>query len=71
MASEQEAIAAGEAYVKSKYPDFKKDNRKHMVRDKGITWELYYQLPPGMIGGGPVIIMDKDSLKVLDSYRTQ
>lgn len=71
MAGEQVAIDVGENYVKSHYADFRKDDKKPVVRDMGGYWEFTYQLPEGMLGGAPVVIIEKNTLSIIRSYRTQ
>jgi hypothetical protein len=35
------------------------------------TWTVEYLLPEGRVGGTPVVIIDKRTLKVLKAYHTQ
>lgn len=41
-----------------------------MVRSTDQAWTVTYRLPEGQIGGSPVVIIDKRTLKVLQAYRT-
>lgn len=61
----------GDEYVSTHYPDFKKKNKKPVIKDKTGYWEFTYELPEYMIGGAPVVHIDKNSLRVIKSYRTQ
>lgn len=60
-----------ERYITMNYPDFDSIRSPPIVRDKGTNWEVEYQLPITMIGGTPVIIIEKANLKVLKAYHTQ
>ena len=60
-----------ERYVAIHYPDFDSVRSPPIIRDKGNMWEVEYLLPETMIGGTPVILIDKSSLKVMRAYHTQ
>jgi NTF2 fold immunity protein len=60
-----------ERQIAQKYPNFDSVRFPPIVRNKGTTWEVEYQLPITMIGGTPVITIDKASLKVLRPDHTQ
>ena len=60
-----------EEYVAQKYPDFDKRGKKLVLNDRGAEWEVLYELPPEMLGGSPVVVVDKRTGKVLRSFRTQ
>jgi hypothetical protein len=40
-------------------------------RNQVETWTVEYRLPEGWVGGTPVLIIDKRTLKVLHAYHTQ
>jgi hypothetical protein len=54
-----------------RYPDFDSINNPPVVHDRGTTWEVEYELPKGKIGGTPVVVIDKTTMKVLRSFNTQ
>ena len=54
-----EIIRAAEQAVIAKFPDFKAEGKKPVLRDMGDHWEFTYELPPTMLGGAPVVIIDK------------
>ena len=60
-----------ERYIAVHYPDFDSIKNPPIVRDDGTIWTVHYQLPAEMIGGTPVIEIEKGSFKVLRAYRTQ
>lgn len=60
-----------ERYIASHYPDFDSIESPPIVRDIGNAWEVKYRLPSDRIGGTPVVVIEKATLKVLRSYQTQ
>lgn len=60
-----------ERYITIHYPDFDSIKNPPVIRDKGEVWIVEYQLPEEMIGGTPVIEIEKSSLSVLKAHRTQ
>jgi hypothetical protein len=69
--TEQSLMSAAEQAVLSKWPDFKTDGKKPVLKDMGEHWEFTYQLPPTMLGGAPVVIIDKKTKSISQIYRTQ
>lgn len=70
-AKEKEALSVAEKFVANRYADFDKRNKKPVLKDAGDHWEFTYELPEDMIGGAPVIIIDKRTMQIIRSYRTQ
>ena len=69
--TEQQVAQAGADFIARQYPDFDKTGKTLTVRDKDGQWLVTYKLPPGMLGGAPVVLLDKATLAVARSYRTQ
>ncbi|WP_316196445.1 MULTISPECIES: NTF2 fold immunity protein [unclassified Bradyrhizobium] len=65
------AARVAERYCALHYPDFDTIGRPPVVIDKGTAWAVFYELPPGFVGGTPVIWVDKVSWRVLQAYREQ
>ena len=65
------AIVVGREFVKLRFPDFVETRKTPVATDKGDTWEFTYQLPSDMLGGAPVVIINKADFSVKESYRTQ
>lgn len=71
--SDAQSVVAETAknYIFRVYPDFKANDLCLQVTDSQDKWEVTYQLPSNMIGGSPVVLLDKQTGIVLRSYRTQ
>ncbi len=65
------AARVAERYVITHYPDFDTVTNPPIVHDKGDEWEVEYELPSGVLGGTPVVVVHKATLKVLRSFHTQ
>lgn len=66
-----EIINKAESYLAVRFPDFDKKGKHPVVEDDGDTWKFYYDLGVGMIGGTPVVIIDKKTKEIIKIYRTQ
>ena len=69
--TEQSLISAAEQAVVASFPDFKSEGKRPVLRDMGDHWEFTYELPPTMLGGAPVVIIDKGTKSIRRIYRTQ
>jgi NTF2 fold immunity protein len=69
--TEREVVRVAQDYLTDRFPDFDSRLRLPVVHDRGNSWEIEYELPIGVIGGTPVVIIDKATLKVLRSIHTQ
>lgn len=69
--AEKKAVRIAEEFVAVRYTDFDKRNKKPVLTDSGANWEFTYELPENMAGGAPVVIIDKRTMKVIRSFRTQ
>ena len=65
----------GARYLREHYPDWAKDeadsHHPEVLLDRGTYWEYTFELPANVIGGVPVVEIDKQTLKVLKAYHTQ
>lgn len=68
---EQQAVSTAQAFVNEKYPDFDKSRKRIVIKTTDDQWEITYELPDGMIGGAPVVFVDRRTGKVVRSFRTQ
>jgi hypothetical protein len=69
--AEQSLISAAEQAVIAKFPDFKTEGKKPVLQDMGDHWEFTYELPATMLGGAPVVVIDKKTNSISHIYRTQ
>ena len=58
-------------HVADQYPKFDSLKYPPVVQDKGQTWEVRYELPRHAIGGTPVVVIEKGTLRVLRSFQEQ
>ncbi len=71
MSMECTVARIAERYIATHYPNFDSVKNPPVVHDKGDSWEVEYELPKGVIGGTPVVVIEKATLKVLRSFHTQ
>ena len=69
--AEIKAMQIAEDYVAANFKGFVGPHMTPRLKDEGDYWMFYYDLPRTMIGGGPVVHIDKRSFKVIRSYMTQ
>jgi hypothetical protein len=60
-----------EEFISVKYPDFDKKNKMAVINDVGENWEFTYELPDNLLGGSPVVVINKQSCEIVKFYRTQ
>jgi len=65
------AARVAERYLAMYFPEFDTIEMPPIVNDEGSVWKVYYELPPNMYGGTPVILVEKTSWKVLRVYHEQ
>lgn len=65
------ALQAGIKLVAEKFPDFSPDRKTSTVTEDGDTLVFTYELPADMLGGAPVVVLNKADLSVVKTYRTQ
>jgi hypothetical protein len=61
----------GNAAVAASYPKYDRKKYPVLINRHNDTWVFEYQLPDNMIGGTPVVIVDKNTLKVIKTYESQ
>ena len=69
--AEKRAMKIAEDYVAENYKIIDTRNLKPVIKDEGDYWNFYYELPSTMMGGAPVVLIDKRTLKIIRSYMTQ
>jgi hypothetical protein len=63
--------SAAENFVAKQYPSFGPVGKKVVVTEQRDRWIFSYELPTHMLGGVPVVIVDKKTCKVVDAHHTQ
>jgi hypothetical protein len=64
-------LQIAEAYIAKRYPFFVQTGTTPVISDKGGLWEVTYELPEGMLGGAPIISIDKRTCMVVRAQITQ
>jgi hypothetical protein len=59
------------AYILQNYPTFDSAGLKPVISQTGKSWQVTYDLPTGMLGGAPIITIDKGSCKVVRAAHSQ
>jgi NTF2 fold immunity protein len=60
-----------EDHIQSRWPEFDRAGKTLIISESEDVWEITYELPPDMLGGTPVIVIDKSTCKIIRSYITQ
>lgn len=60
-----------ERYVAMHFPSFESLKYEMVVKEEAEKLVVFYRLPDGVIGGTPTVVLRKDSLEVVQAYRTQ
>ena len=58
-------------YIAKRYPSFDSSGLRPVVSERGGLWEVTYELPPGMLGGTPIVTIDKRTCKVVRASHQQ
>lgn len=70
-AEELAAVQIANRYVASRYPQSSALSRPAAITERRGQWEVTYPLPPHLMGGGPVITIDKGSRAIVASRHQQ
>jgi len=65
------ALELGADYINKNYPDYDTTDKTLVVSSKDDVWVVTYELPIYMLGGSPVVEIDKKTEQVVRTYRTQ
>ena len=66
-----DAARIAEEYIAKKYPFFDPNQMKLVISESENHWEVTYQLPENMLGGAPVIAIDKRTCAVVRAHLEQ
>jgi hypothetical protein len=66
-----DVVKVAEQYIAKTFPSFDSTGKKLVVTESGNLCEVTYELPPWMLGGAPVITIDKRTCTVVRAGRGQ
>jgi hypothetical protein len=69
--SYEEAIEIADFYIDKNYPFIRREALEPQARDQGVSWIVTYRLPPGSVGGSPVVEIQKRDGKILHARHSQ
>ena len=58
-------------YIARRFPHFDPAGLKQVVSERGSLWEFTYELPQDMLGGAPIITIDKRTCTIVRAIHTQ
>ena len=58
-------------YIADRFPSFDPAGLKLVISETRNLWEVTYELPKGMLGGAPIITIDKRTCTVVRAEHTQ
>jgi hypothetical protein len=58
-------------YISKRYPEFDSQGLKLVLSEAGQLWEVTYELPKGMLGGVPIITIDKQTCTIVRAEHSQ
>lgn len=64
-------LALAEMRLAQVFPWFDPGEMKRKISENGHLWELTYELPETMIGGVPIVTIDKRTCEVVRVIHTQ
>lgn len=68
---ECDVVKVAEAYIAKHYPRFDPAGKPQIVSEVNGLWEVTYELPGYMLGGAPLIRVDKEACKVVSAIAYQ
>lgn len=66
-----DVLKIAEAYIVRNFPSFDATGKKPIVSETANGWEVTYELPPWMLGGAPIITIDKETCGIVRAVRSQ
>jgi hypothetical protein len=66
-----DVLKIAEAYIARQFPSYDPAGKKPIMSETANRWEVTYELPPWMLGGAPVITIDKETCGVVGAVRSQ
>lgn len=66
-----DVLRIAEEEIVKRFPSFFPTSFKQVVSDKGNVWELTYEVPIGVLGGVPIVTIDKTTCAIIRIEHTQ
>lgn len=66
-----DALKIALEYIAKRYPHFDPAGLKQIISEQDNFWELTYELPEDMLGGVPIITIDKRTCTIIRAIHTQ
>jgi hypothetical protein len=66
-----DVVKLAEQHIAKFLPSFDPAGKRLVVRESGNLCEVTYELPPWMLGGAPIVTIDKRTCKVVDTRLEQ
>lgn len=60
-----------DAYIAKHFPSFDTSGLTPRVSEQDTVWEVTHDLPDGVLGGAPVVAIDKRTCMVVRAWHTQ
>lgn len=64
-------LKIAQEYIAQKFPSFDPAGLTPVISEEGNSWILSYELPEGMLGGAPIITIDKRTCTIIRVQHTQ
>lgn len=62
---------SADAYIAKHFPSFDTSGSSPRVLEQDVVWKVTYDLPDGVLGGAPVVAIDKRTCRVVRAWHTQ
>ena len=69
--SKCDVVRIARNFIAERYPSFDASGLKPIVVERGNEWELTFELSNDMLGGVPIVTIDKRTCKVVRAVHTQ
>ena len=72
--NQDKAVVVARLYLQENHPQWYEEIEsvdQFDITDTGTSWEVRKPFPKGVLGGGPVVEVDKNSLRVIRAYHEQ
>jgi hypothetical protein len=64
-------LTVAKEYIAKRYPSFDPTGKKLVISETSTQWQITYELPPHMLGGVPIITVEKRTCTIIRAEHTQ